>query len=187
MFLCLSERFCDTFLAKKACDRSAHPSAEELFEAGFSHTLGIKSAITRITHPQHSLSKGGGFAKRPQSAAPLAGVFGTMSIPDHGRVLPSLTLPPTPARPPTPTPCEPASAIQRGAKAFFFGVFFRAFFGMRFWAQKIPFGGPGQNLGGHLEPDWPKNVKIRGGNFGFFGDFVKMRKCAETLVFTILS
>ena len=25
-----------------------------------------KSAITRTTHPQHSFSKGGGFAKRPQ-------------------------------------------------------------------------------------------------------------------------
>ena len=38
-----------------------------------------------------------------------------------------------------------------------------------------------------MEPDWPKNVKFPGGNFAFFGFFLKTRKCAETLVFTTLS
>ncbi len=32
--------------------------------------LGIKSALTRITHPQHPFSKGGGLAKRPQYNSP---------------------------------------------------------------------------------------------------------------------
>ena len=45
-----------------------------LFGAEFSHSLGKKSALTRTTHPQQPLSKGGGLAKRPQSAAPVAGV-----------------------------------------------------------------------------------------------------------------
>ena len=53
--------------------------------------------------------------------------------------------------------------------------------------QKKPPGEPRVFLGGLLEPDRPKNVKFPGGNFGFFGFFLKTRKCAETLVFTTLS
>ena len=56
---------------KLAIDRLTHPQ-KRFFEAGFSHTLGIKSAITRTTHPQHSFSKGGGFAKRPQYSLLIA-------------------------------------------------------------------------------------------------------------------
>ena len=37
-----------------------------LFGAEFSHSLGKKCALTRTTHPQQPLSKGGGLAKRPQ-------------------------------------------------------------------------------------------------------------------------
>ena len=37
-----------------------------LFGAEFSHSLGKKFALTRTTHPQQPLSKGGGLAKRPQ-------------------------------------------------------------------------------------------------------------------------
>ena len=54
------------FLGQKTCDRSSHPSAGKFFGANFSNTLGTKSAITRRIQPQHSFSKGGGFAKRPQ-------------------------------------------------------------------------------------------------------------------------
>ena len=65
-FACFSGRFRGTCLAKKTCDRSSAPAAERLFGAHFWHTLGTKSAMNRITRPQHSFSKGGGFAKRPQ-------------------------------------------------------------------------------------------------------------------------
>ena len=44
-----------------------------LFGAEFSHSLGKKSALTRTTHPQQPLSKGGGLAKRPQFAVPQRG------------------------------------------------------------------------------------------------------------------
>ena len=43
-----------------------------------SPTLGIKSAITRTTHPQHSFSKGGGFAKRPQLSS--SALFATSTL-----------------------------------------------------------------------------------------------------------
>ena len=61
------------FLCQKTCDRSSPPSAEKLFGAHFWHALGTKSAMTRTTHPQHSFSKGGGSAKRPQFAVPQRG------------------------------------------------------------------------------------------------------------------
>ena len=52
--------------AKNTCDQSSNLSVVWRFGATFSHALGIKSALTRITHPQQPLSKGGGLAKRPQ-------------------------------------------------------------------------------------------------------------------------
>ena len=42
-----------------------------LFGAEFSHSLGKKCALTRTTHPQLPLSKGGGLAKRPQLSSAL--------------------------------------------------------------------------------------------------------------------
>ena len=44
----MSERFCDTFLAKKACDRSAHPSAEELFRKAIKKNPRNIEAITGL-------------------------------------------------------------------------------------------------------------------------------------------
>ena len=66
--------------------------------------LGIKSALTRITHPQHPFSKGGGLAKRPQFAVPQRGagvvLNGSVKSPvPEG--LPFLTFPAASARPPT--------------------------------------------------------------------------------------
>ena len=61
------------FLCQKTCDRSSPPAASKLFGAHFWHALGTKSALTRKTHPQHSFSKGGGSAKRPQFAVPQRG------------------------------------------------------------------------------------------------------------------
>ena len=57
---------------------SAGVGTAPLFGAEFSHSLGKKCALTRTTHPQQPLSKGGGLAKRPQSAAPVAGVSGIL-------------------------------------------------------------------------------------------------------------
>ena len=68
------------------------------------HALGIKSAMTRRTHPQHSFSKGGGFAKRPQFAVPQrgAGVLLDGSVKSPGpEGFPFLTFPAASARPPT--------------------------------------------------------------------------------------
>ena len=39
---------------------------ERFLGAFFAWNLGKKSAITRMTHPQQPLSKGGGLAQRPQ-------------------------------------------------------------------------------------------------------------------------
>ena len=64
------------FLCQKTCDRSFPPSAEKLFGAHFWHALGTKSAMTRTTPPQHSFSKGGGFAKHPQLGFILALILG---------------------------------------------------------------------------------------------------------------
>ena len=94
---------------QKTCDRSSAPAAERLFGAHVWHTLGTKSAMNRITHPQHSFSKGGGFAKRPQFAVPQRGagvvLNGSVKSPvPEG--LPFLTFPAASARPPT-LPCKP--------------------------------------------------------------------------------
>ena len=53
-------------LGRTNCGQSSRPSAAKLFGVDLWHIRGIKFAITRSTHPQHSFSKGGGLAKRPQ-------------------------------------------------------------------------------------------------------------------------
>ena len=62
----LLKRFMQYIFSTKRLNALAGVGAALRFEAGFSHSLGIKSAITRTTHPQQHLSKGGGLAKRPQ-------------------------------------------------------------------------------------------------------------------------
>ena len=90
--------------------------------------LGIKSALTRITHPQHPFSKGGGLAKRPQFAVPLRGAgvldrFRTLtdsarlcrtrraclSLPLRRALRDRRSLPRSPGRPPCRSPGELAS------------------------------------------------------------------------------
>ena len=74
--------FWERFLGCVFCIETRHVLAGVgtalFFGAEFSHSLGKKFALTRTTHPQQPLSKGGGLAKRPQSAAPVAGVSGTL-------------------------------------------------------------------------------------------------------------
>ena len=101
------------FLGQKTCNRSSHPSAGKFFGANLSNTLGTKSAITRRIQPQHSFSKGGGFAKRPQFAVPQRGagvvLDGSVKSPvPEG--FPFLTFPAASARPPT-LPVEACLAL----------------------------------------------------------------------------
>ena len=72
-----SDRFSITFVIGKAaigcfrCYVCALPwhkiwNRNQICARWLQEFLGIKSALTRITHPQHPFSKGGGLAKRPQ-------------------------------------------------------------------------------------------------------------------------
>ena len=109
------------FLGQKTCNRSSHPSAGKFFGANLSNTLGTKSAITRRIQPQHSFSKGGGFAKRPQFAVPQRGagvvLNGSVKSPvPEG--FPFLTFPAASARPPT-LSCEDELALFFRLFSFF--------------------------------------------------------------------
>ena len=128
MFFCGRKNYC----------RSPRPSAENISGADFERALGIKSALTRITHPQQSLSKGGGLAKRPQFAVPRRGAgvsnqSGLLAgLPES---LPLLTSPPDPRRPSYPPGVTTPAAFFRT----FFGFFGARKNGQKTDGQKIDF------------------------------------------------
>ena len=64
------ERFLGCVFCIETRNVSAGVGTALLFGAEFSHSLGKKCALTRATHPQQPLSKGGGLAKRPQLLLP---------------------------------------------------------------------------------------------------------------------
>ena len=65
-FRCFGERLLGCVFCIETRTVLAGVETALLFGAEFSHSLGIKFALTRTTHPQQPLSKGGGLAKRPQ-------------------------------------------------------------------------------------------------------------------------
>ena len=134
----------------------------------FSRTLGKELPQRRPTHPQNSLSRGGGLAKRPQSAALGRRLLNPVEISDltrEGSPLPTSPRPPRECRPRSRVyPCSHPESPFTGSGSFspmFSGPEFPRRFRSHFVPLWGPPGGPRTLLGQPWGAFWPKRLSAR--------------------------